>query len=61
MCPECDKLRTLLAERDAQIRGLEARILVVRAEMHEARNEANIAQQRLNLLQAQAERSKEPS
>ena len=46
----------LLAERDAeieslrkQVREMEARLLVVRAEMHEFRNEANTLQQRLNL------------
>jgi molecular chaperone GrpE (heat shock protein) len=47
----------LLSERDAeienlrkQVRELEARLLVVRAEMHESRNEADTLQQRLNRM-----------
>lgn len=49
----------LLADKDEEIKNeknlrheLEARLLVVRAEMHQARNEANVLQQKLNLIEA---------
>lgn len=67
-CFNCEKLRKVITDREAEIRSLqirchelEARNQVIRAEMHDIRNEANALYTRMKLYEAQKIRQDQSS